>query len=226
MLVDLDPEQIAERPGRAAVVHVLGGVDDARERADHELPAAGDEVGERCRLRGIRDVEVRNDDDVVAVERADGAHGVDGVAERDRARACQARACASQSRRCDGSDSVADDPHQESQSTTRATRERTRVPRTAARRCSSAPSAFVSWKLRDASPRWPSMAEWNFSWPYFACRHWKNMAPSEPWAMACRLSIRIWPGAFGTLTSRQLTALAACSSSSHGRPPLSERISP
>ena len=44
--------------------------------------------------------------------------------------------------------------------------------------------------------------------------------------MAWRLSMRICPGAFGTLTSRQLTALAACSSNSHGRPPFSERMSP
>ena len=59
-----------------------------------------------------------------------------------------------------------------------------------------------------------------------AWRHWKNMAPSEPWAMACIESMRIWPGALGTFTSRQLTALADCSSSSHGAPPFSERIRP
>ena len=189
-------------------------------------PPRGDEVGERRGLRGIRNVEIRHHDDVVAVERAGRAHRVDGVAELRRGRRSRrapARASSAAARAATRWPTIPT----RSPSRRRARRAtRTRVPRTGASRCSSAPNAFVSWKLRDASPRWPSIAEWNFSCPYFACRHWKNIAPSEPWAMACRLSMRIWPGAFGTLTSRQLTALAACSSSSHGCPPFSERMSP
>ena len=64
----------------------------------------------------------------------------------------------------------------------RPTRERTRLPRTGSSFFSSRPSALVSWKLRDRSPRWPSIDEWNFSWPYLAWRHWKNITASDPCA--------------------------------------------
>ena len=44
-----------------------------------------------------------------------------------------------------------------------------------------------------------------------------------PLATACSDHRRAWPGRLARLRRRQLTALGACSSRAHGRPPASER---
>ena len=73
-------------------------------------------------------------------------------------------------------------------------------------------------------PACGTIAEWNFSLPARDWRHWKNMMPSAPRAIACMLSAAIWPGALGALVGRQLRALVACSMRIHGVSGLSERI--
>ncbi|BDZ65345.1 hypothetical protein GCM10025877_22830 [Agromyces mangrovi Wang et al. 2018] len=68
------------------------------------------------------------------------------------------------------------------------------------------------------------MPEWNFSAPAADCRHWKKRMPSAPRPTHWYDQARICPGALGALRARQFTALGACSMSSHGLPPPSERM--
>ncbi len=86
------------------------------------------------------------------------------------------------------------------------------------------PRLTTSRQTRLSVPACGTIPLWNFSAPVAAARHWKDSTASAPRATACRLSARYCPGAFGTLTARQLTALGACSISSHGRPPPTERV--
>lgn len=68
------------------------------------------------------------------------------------------------------------------------------------------------------------IAEWNFSAPKRAARHWKNMMPFAPrprWDSALRV---ISPGALATLRSCQFTAEVECSISIHGSPRANERV--
>ncbi len=116
--------------------------------------------------------------------------------------------------------------HQESQDHTIATSPRVRVPRSPARLKSETrrPSSVTSRQPRLSVPEFASIAVWNFSAPDCDCRHWKNIAPSEPRA-TCPSELRaISPGRFAGLYGCQLTPDVACSSSSHGPPPATERV--
>ena len=97
------------------------------------------------------------------------------------------------------------------------------MPAISAAPASSRPSSRTSANVRDRGPACGSIAEWNFSAPPREARHWKNSTESAPRATACHEPSRMRPGAFGRFTARQLTALGACSSSSHGMPPFSDR---
>ncbi|SDK62599.1 hypothetical protein SAMN05421869_117122 [Nonomuraea jiangxiensis] len=77
--------------------------------------------------------------------------------------------------------------------------------------------------VRDSGPECGSIAEWNRSCPPRLARHWKNITESAARDTACNEPSRIRPGSLTTLSRHWLTALAACSISSHGCPPLSER---
>ena len=81
----------------------------------------------------------------------------------------------------DGSSSA----HQDSQSCRMATRAGTRLPQTPSRSRSSWPSRTTSCRTGDDSGGpWGTIALWNFSAPARDWRHWKNITPSAPRAMA------------------------------------------
>ena len=105
-----------------------------------------------------------------------------------------------------------------------ATSAGTERPATGASLPRSAPSPTTSRQTLLSVPVCGSIALWNFSAPVAEARHWNERIASPPRATACRLSARYCPGALGTLTVRQLTALGACSISTHGRPPPTERV--
>src|SRR5699024_9416936 len=77
---------------------------------------------------------------------------------------------------------------------------------------------------RESGPAWGTIAEWNFSAPFFEARHWKNMTPSAPRAR-CDSELRaISPGALATLRSCQFTPEVECSIRIHGCPPARDRV--
>ncbi len=104
-----------------------------------------------------------------------------------------------------------------------ATSATTRVGRTGPSWRSSWPSATTSRQVRESVPTCGTIALWNFSAPAWAARHWKNITPSEPRAIAWWLHSRITPGGFTRFCGRQLTWLVACSISSQGLPWPSDR---
>ncbi len=114
--------------------------------------------------------------------------------------------------------------HQDCQSQIIATSATVRVPRMPSSRPSPAPSALTSRQIRESVPACGTIAEWNFSAPRRDCRHWKNIAPSEPRATWARLLRAISPGRLAGLRGCQLTPLVECSSSSQGAPPATERV--
>ena len=103
------------------------------------------------------------------------------------------------------------------------------MPRPARRRpaagvCRSAPRAQTLANTSVSAPACGSSAEWKRSAPVRACRHWKKQIASAPRATAWSESSRARSAVLGRLCGRHEVALTACSMSTHGRPPPSERM--
>lgn len=96
-------------------------------------------------------------------------------------------------------------------------------PASSASRATASPVSQTSRKIRESAPACGTIAECQISAPERDWRHWKNSAPSAPWARCCTECRRISPGSLGRVAFSPYTVEVPCSISSQGFPPPKER---